>query len=62
MSVLEGNANPLTQALNLKQVKGKTLQDFCAVIEKEFNREQVERSTDKIGAGLKPSTENTGIS
>jgi len=61
MSVLEGNANPLTQALNLKQVKGKTLQDFCAVIEKEFNREQVERSTDKIGAGLKPNSAGTVV-
>ena len=44
----------------LKQVKGKTLQDFCKVLEKEFNREQVERSTDKIGvAGLKPNSAGT---
>jgi hypothetical protein len=60
MAVLERNSNPLTQALNLKQVKGKTLQDFCKVLEKEFNREQVERSTDKIGvAGLKPNSAGT---
>lgn len=60
MAVLEGSNNPLTQALNLKQVKGKTLQDFCKILEKEFNREQVERSTDKIGgAGLKPNSAGT---
>jgi len=61
MAVLERNSNPLTQALNLKQVKGKTLQDFCKVLEKEFNREQLERSTDKTGAGLKPNSAGTVV-
>ena len=55
MAVLESNANPLTQSLNLKTIKGKKLLDILKHLEKEFNREQIERTTDSLTAGIKPN-------
>lgn len=39
--------NPLSNSLNLKQLKGQKIGDFTKFLETEFNRDQIERSTDQ---------------
>lgn len=52
--------NPLSNSLNLKQLKGEKIGDFTKFLETEFNRDQIDRSTDTRIAGLKPNSAGTG--
>jgi len=59
MAVLEADNNPITQSLNLKTIKGKQIQDIFKHLEKEFNREQTDRTTGSFTAGIKPNEAGT---
>ena len=55
MSVLEANTNPLNRSLNLKTLRGDSLQSILDNIAGEFNRDQQERAKEQTEAGIKPN-------